>query len=129
MDQLAAYDSESEHDCDTELKDEMPKVSEPTTALPAKLPDPDLDFAAGAGRDVFPCATGKRRNAAVVGTVHCQRTAKSSKSSTNSGQQRFVTGTLVPPQLRGRSNVATEDLEKLFTKNNLEKARATAKKP
>lgn len=63
-----------------------------------------------------------RKRPQVNGSSHPPHAPKVARSGPNSSSVRAPSSaSLVPPQLRGRSNVATEDLDKLFVNRHQRK--------
>ncbi|GAQ85402.1 hypothetical protein KFL_002330120 [Klebsormidium nitens] len=83
-----------------------------------RLPAP---FASSLVRDLGNAGTiaafeSSKRSGNALDNGGFQRQAKTPKLGGLPASRASVSSTLLPPQLRGRSNVATEDLEKIFVK-------------
>eukprot|EP00897_Mesotaenium_endlicherianum_P005987 jgi/Mesen1/5416/ME000269S04554 len=80
---------------------------------------PGVSTRVGAGGGSLPDGTGRKREGeALNGSGHVAPAGKSQRSNLPPHRRRPDTaqGALLPPQLRGRSNVATEDLDRLFVR-------------
>ncbi|KAF8056830.1 sdr42e1 [Scenedesmus sp. PABB004] len=128
MDLLAGYGSGSESDSEegappSAAQQHQQRAAAPPAAAPPaqRLPNPfaDDEPAAGGARAGGPSPPGKRPFKAVVGHslpagAAASKAAKPGPAAKPGGGR--ARGGFVPPQLAGRSNVVTEDLDKLFTR-------------
>lgn len=139
MEGLLAYgesDSESEQPSTsvTEPKQSTPALStsasiaagapqsssklKPTVELPSAASL--LGGASSSGLGLSSLTGAKRRHSQVTKAMTSGSQSKVTRPPAGSGtafqRQRSTAQMLLPPQLRGRSNVVTEDLDRLFTK-------------
>ncbi|KAG2489714.1 hypothetical protein HYH03_011821 [Edaphochlamys debaryana] len=152
MDLLGNYSDSDDEDQAGEQKPAPGPSSMPAVKLRNTAPDPDAEpeqkptglfnpfadddagaSAYGAGPSGSGPGSGSKRGVAQVtgsGLVRQPGPAKASRSSpagpTAAGPKPAFNTALLPPQLRGRANVSTEDVEKMFTKGTLAARKAAA---
>jgi len=89
-----------------------------TSSTPAAiLPDAALLFSSNVDSSVPWAASRQNKRVSSAGQSQLAKSAKTAASSFPSTQRqqqkRTASGLLLPPQLRGRSNASTEDMERL----------------
>eukprot|EP00252_Welwitschia_mirabilis_P026152 TRINITY_DN8443_c0_g1_i1.p1 TRINITY_DN8443_c0_g1~~TRINITY_DN8443_c0_g1_i1.p1 ORF type:complete len:160 (+),score=28.84 TRINITY_DN8443_c0_g1_i1:237-716(+) len=101
-----------------------------------KLPDASELLGSLEGPNVFNCAHGNGQTAPVPASLSKKRTGtdgpkqimperKLPKGNLPSSKvpPDTISGRLIPPQLKGRSNIVTEDIDRLFVKRSKGKGR------
>lgn len=93
------------------------------SATRTRLPDANLLLSGSGGADVANVA-GSKRPASQHHPPH-RESAKASRTTTSTapGEVRRPVGTMVPPQVAGKPNVATEDLASMFARRQHAPAR------
>ncbi|BBM98132.1 hypothetical protein MPTK1_1g11070 [Marchantia polymorpha subsp. ruderalis] len=102
---------------DTDSKAEVPQQNNVPTAR-IQLPDVSLLLGPSDSAIATTSSAQRKREPAANGSGHQLPNSKVPRGNLRPSRTPPDTagGLLTPPQLRGRSNVATEDLDKIFTR-------------
>ncbi|KAL3699917.1 hypothetical protein R1sor_017939 [Riccia sorocarpa] len=100
---------------DSDSREEVPRQR---PIVPVQLPDVDLLLGSSNSTTASTSSPLRKREPTPNGSAHQQPSRKVPRGNLRPSRNPpdTVGGLLVPPQLRGRSNVATEDLDKIFTR-------------